>query len=103
LKKSQLKILFLFLFLAAALPLFAKGSDIMPPGMTNLMDSVLEIFTGPFVKTILIICLCGCAIAYGFNKDNEKMKRNIIAIGIAIALLVGASFIVDMIWDAAAS
>lgn len=102
-KKSQLKILFLFLFLAAALPLFAKGGDIMPAGMTNLMDSILEIFTGGFVKAILIICLCGCAIAYGFNKDNEKMKRNIIAIGVAIAILVAASQIVDIVWDAARS
>jgi len=75
----------------------------MPAGMTNLMDSILEIFTGGFVKAILIICLCGCAIAYGFNKDNEKMKRNIIAIGVAIAILVAASQIVDMIWNAAGS
>jgi hypothetical protein len=28
------------------------------------------------------------------------MKRNIIAIGVAIGLLVGASQIVDMIWNA---
>jgi type IV secretory pathway VirB2 component (pilin) len=103
LKKSNLKILFLFLFLAAALPVFAqgKGGDIMPAGMTNLMDSIVAIFTSGFVKAILIACLCGCAIAYGFNKDNEKMKRNIIAIGIAIAILVGASQIVDMVWNAA--
>ena len=104
-KKSQIKILFLFLLLTAALPLFAqgKGGDLMPAGMTNLMDSVLAIFTGGFVKTILIICLCGCAVAYGFNKDNEKMKRNIIAIGIAIGILVAASQIVDMVWSAAGS
>jgi len=103
LKKSQIKILFLFLFLAAALPLFAKGGDIVPPGMTNLMNSILAVFTGGFVKAILIICLCGCAVAYGFNKDNEKMKRNIIAIGVAIGILVAASQIVDTIWDAAGS
>jgi type IV secretory pathway VirB2 component (pilin) len=100
LKKSNLKILFLFLFFAAALPVFA-AKDIMPAGMTNLMDSILAVFTGGFVKTILIVCLCGCAVAYGFNKDNEKMKRNIIAIGIAIGILVAASQIVDVIWDAA--
>jgi len=105
LKKTDLKTLFLFLFLAAALPLFAqgRGNDIMPPGMTNLMESILAVFTGGFVKSFLIICLCGCAVAYGFNKDNEKMKRNIIAIGVAIGLLVCASFIVDKIWDAAGS
>jgi len=101
LKKSNLKILFLFLLLAAALPLFAQGKDVVPPGMTNLMDSILTVFTGGFVKAILIICLCACAVAYGFNKDNEKMKRNIIAIGVAIAILVAASQIVDVIWDAA--
>jgi type IV secretory pathway VirB2 component (pilin) len=86
------------LYLAPALPLMAQ--DLLPSGMTSLMDSVLEIFTGTFVKTILIICLCGCAIAYGFNKDNEKMKRNAIAIGVAVAILCTASFIVEKIWDA---
>jgi uncharacterized membrane protein len=103
LKKSNLKTLFLFLLFAAALPVFAqsRGGDIMPAGMTNLMDSIVAIFTSGFVKAILIACLCGCAIAYGFNKDNEKMKRNVIAIGIAIGILVAASQIVDMVWNAA--
>ena len=87
------------LYAAPALPLAAQ--DLLPSGMTNLMDSILEIFTGPFVRAILIICLCGCSVAYGFNKDNDKMKRNIIAIGIAVTILCTASFIVDKIWDAA--
>ena len=99
-KKIDLKILFLMLLLAAAAPLFAAG-DIMPSGMTSLFESVLEIFTGRVVKIILICCLAGCAVAYGFNKDNEKMKRNIIAIGVAIGILVAASSIVDTIWSAA--
>jgi len=104
LKKSQIRILFLLLLFAAALPLFAQGrGTVIPSGMQSLMDSVLEIFTSGFTKAILIMCLCGCAIAYGFNKDNEKMKRNVIAIGIAIGILVAASQIVDMIWDAAGS
>jgi len=88
------------LLLAAAAPLFAQA-DIMPAGMTSLMQSILAVFTGPFVQTILTICFCGCAVAYGFNKDNEKMKRNIIAIGVAIGILAGASFITGAIWDAA--
>jgi type IV secretory pathway VirB2 component (pilin) len=100
--KSQIKILFSLLLLAAAAPLFAQ-SDIMPAGMTSFVESIMGVFTGPFVKTILVICLCGCAVAYAFNKDNEKMKRNVIAIGIAISILVGASFIVGAIWDAAQS
>jgi len=105
LKKSNLKYLFWLLLFTAVNPLFAqgKGGNVVPQGMTNLMDNILSVFTGPFVKTILIVCLCGCAVAYGFNKDNEKMKRNIIAIGIAIAILVAASQIVDVIWDAAGS
>jgi len=101
-KREQLKSLFFALLLAAAAPLFAQA-DIMPAGMTSLMDSILAIFTGPFVKAILVICLCGCAVAYAFNKDNEKMKRNVIAIGIAIGILVAATFIVDAIWEAAQS
>jgi type IV secretory pathway VirB2 component (pilin) len=86
------------LYLAPAFPLVAQ--DLLPDGMSNLMTSILEIFTGTFVKSILIVFLCGCAVAYGFNKDNEKMKRNALAIGIAVAILCTASFIIDKIWDA---
>jgi type IV secretory pathway VirB2 component (pilin) len=99
-KNSDLKLLFLLLLLAAAAPVFAQ--DIMPPGMTNLANSIMAIFTGPFVRTILIIFFCATAVTYAFNKDNEKMKRNCIAIGIGIGLLVAASSIVERIWDAAA-
>jgi len=97
--KSQLKIMFFLLFLAAALPLFAQSGDLVPQGLTSLSTSVMNIFTGGIVKTILICCLAGCGIAYGFNKDNEKMKRNIIAIAIGIAIVVGAQTIVGVIWD----
>jgi len=98
-KTSQLKIMFLFLLLAALTPLSLFAQSIMPSGLTTLGDSVMEIFTGGLVKTILICCLAGCGIAYGFNKDNEKMKRNIIAIAIGIAIVVGAQTIVGVIWD----
>jgi type IV secretory pathway VirB2 component (pilin) len=94
-----MKILLLALFyLLGAASAFAQ--DILPGGMSTLMDNILGVFTGDFVKTILIIFLCGTAVAYGFNKDNEKMKRNCIAIGIAIAILIGASAIVGAIWNA---
>jgi type IV secretory pathway VirB2 component (pilin) len=83
---------------ASSPSLFAQ--DIVPAGMTTLMDSILAVFTGPLVKTILILCLVGCAIAYGFNKDNEKMKRNVIAIAIAIGVVVGATTIVGSVWKA---
>jgi len=97
-RDSLSKILFLKpLLLATATPAFA----IVPDGMTSLADSILSVFTGPLVRTILVIFLAACAVAYGFNKDNEKMKRNIIAIGIAIGVIVAAQFIVDAIWSAA--
>ena len=99
-KKPHLKILFLFLMLTAASPLFA---NIVPPGLSTLMDNIQAVFTSGFTKAILICCLCGCAVAYGFNKDNEKMKRNVIAIGIAIAILLAASTIVDTIGNASGS
>jgi len=88
-----------FFFLFFAMPLFAQG--IMPSGMTSLAEEILGIFTGPFVTTILIILLCGAAIAFAYNKDNEKMKSKIIAIGISIAILIGARGIVTAIWNAA--
>jgi len=96
-KKLQMKIFFLFLLLSSASPLFAQ---IVPRGLESLGDQIVEIFTGGLVRTILICCLAGCAVAYAFNKDNEKMKRNIIAIGIAIAIIVGASGIVEALWKA---
>jgi ABC-type uncharacterized transport system permease subunit len=97
-KISQLKILFFMLFLVAAMPLF--GLDLIPPGMSNLSKDVVDIFTSDIVKGILIACLAGCAVAYGFNKDNEKMKRNIIAIAVAIAIIGSASFIVGKVFEA---
>ena len=90
--------MFCLLLLGAAMPVFA--ADIVPAGMTSLVNAILGVFTGGFVKTILIIFLAACAVAYGFNKDNEKMKRNILAIGIAIAIVVAAQWIVDAIWSA---
>jgi type IV secretory pathway VirB2 component (pilin) len=97
-KNSQMKVMFLFLLLTAAMPLFA---DLVPTGLTSMSTEIVEVFTGGLVRTILICCLAGCAVAYGFNKDNEKMKRNIIAIGIAIIVIVGASGIVEAVWKAA--
>ena len=99
-KKLLKKVAFVSLYIAAAARVFATGGDIMPGGMTTLAESIIEVFTGPFVKAILIIMLAGCAVAYAFNKDNEKMKRNIIAIAVAIGILVGATEIVDVIWKA---
>ena len=90
------KILFFSFLFTASVNLFAQ----VPKGLESLGDTVLGIFTGNLVKTILICCLAGCGVAYGFNKDNEKMKRNIIAIAIAIAIVVGASEIVKLVWDA---
>ncbi|MDR1374192.1 MAG: TrbC/VirB2 family protein [Treponema sp.] len=87
----------LALSLWAARPLSAQ---ILPPGMEDLATSILDIFTGPFVRIILAIFLCGSAIAYGFNKDNEKIKRNCIAVGVSAAIIIAASAIVDAVWTA---
>jgi type IV secretory pathway VirB2 component (pilin) len=92
----------LAVFCLTAAAAFAQA-DILPAGMTTLANSILAVFTGAFVKTILIIMLAGCAVAYGFNKDNEKMKRNIITIAVAIGILVAASTIVEAVWEATAS
>jgi type IV secretory pathway VirB2 component (pilin) len=90
-------ILFLVVSLLCAAPLFA---DILPSGMTTLIEEILGIFIGGFTRTILIIFLCGTAVACGFNKDNDKMKRNCIAIGVAVAILIAAQAIVEALWSA---
>jgi type IV secretory pathway VirB2 component (pilin) len=96
-KNANLKIFFFLLLLTVATPLFA----IMPAGMTTLAENILEIFTSRFVRIILICCLIGCGVAYAFNKDNEKMKRNILAVGVGLIIVVAASGIVDALWTAA--
>jgi len=96
-KTSKLKIMFLMLLLIAAAPLFAQT---IPAGLTTLSENIRDAFTSDIVKIILVCCLAGCGVAYGFNKDNEKMKRNIIAIAVAIAIVMGAQGIVDTIWSA---
>ena len=93
-----MKILFLFLLLAAAVPLFA---DIVPAGMTNVATEVKGFFTGPIMIIIVTCILIGCAIAYAYNKDNEKMKKNMIAIAIAVIVIATAGSIVSNLIAAA--
>lgn len=87
-----------FLFTILPMPLFAS---IVPSGMYTLADNIVGVFTGPIVRTILVIALCGTAIAYGVNKDNDRMKKGIIAVGVSIALLIASTAIVDAVWTAA--
>jgi len=89
----------LFFSLFLVIPGFAQG--VMPSGMQTLADEILGIFTGDFVRVILIIFLCATAIVFAYNKDNEKMKRNCIAIGVSIAIIIAAQSIVDAIMSAA--
>lgn len=100
--KSQLKILFFMLILAATMPLFGAG-EIVPPGLEDTATQIQSVFTGSIVSVILVCCLAGCGIAYAFNKDNEKMKRNIIAIAIGIVIVGAAQQIVKAVFDAAKS
>ena len=99
-KKIYWKPAFGMLLFALAAPAFA-ADDVLPPGLTTLSKNILGVFTGPFVKTILVIAVCGCAIGYAYNKDNEKAKKNLIAIGVAVAILACASFIVGTIFNSA--
>jgi len=99
-KNSQMKILFLFLLLTAAVtPLFA--ADIVPSGMKNVADAVLDFFTGGIMITIETCCVIGCAIAYAYSKNNDNMKKSMIAIGVSIIVIGVASQLVKAIMDAA--
>ena len=85
-------------FLAALLlsqPIFAQDALTK---LNTTAGNVLEIITGDFVKTILVIALCASAICFGVFKDNDKMKRNAIAVGISAAILMTATFLVDLVW-----
>ena len=97
-KISQLKSFFFMLLLAAAAPLFAQ--EIMPPGMNSLMSNILAVFTSDFVKGIFIVAFICAGIAYAYNKDNETMKKKIIAVGVGIAILGSAQWIVGKFFEA---
>jgi type IV secretory pathway VirB2 component (pilin) len=99
--KKRGPVLLAALFVLTAAVSHAIGDDLLPAGMTSLMTKIQEVFTGDFVKGILVVSLAGCAVAYGFNKDNERMKRNIIAIAVACAILFAASSIINNITAAA--
>jgi len=93
--------MFFMLILASATPLFAQDlSSLGLGGLESFGKTIQGIFQGTLVKVILVCCLAGCGVAYAFNKDNEKMKRNIIAIGIGIAIISAAVFIVDAVFSA---
>jgi len=89
-----LLILSLFFF---ATPLFAQQAV---EKMNTLAETILGIFTHNLVKTILAIALCGSAIAFAVNKDNQRIRSSAIAIGLSAAIIISASFIVGIIWDA---
>ena len=107
LKKCVDKLFLVVFLLQAAGNSFAQGvslsddSGLIPAPMTGLMEKIVSIFTGGLIKGVLICSLAGCAVAYGFNKDNEKMKRNIVAIAVACAILFAASTIIENVTAAA--
>jgi type IV secretory pathway VirB2 component (pilin) len=95
-KSAKTEFLFVFFSLSAGRLMAQDGA--VPSQMTDLVANILAIFTGPVVKTILIIMLAACAVVYGFNKDNEKIKRNVLAIGVATAIVAASSFVVGLVW-----
>jgi len=102
-KNLQKKIQLFVFYLTAGMPLFAAG-DLGSLGLGKLetfADNILGIFGGKLIRTILICCLIACGVVYAFNKDNEKMKRNIIAIGVAILIIGAAQEIVAAFFGAA--
>ena len=104
-KQFRLKVILFVLLFSAALPAFSQaggGSSggVVPTQMTSLFDTLLGVFTGKIVQSILVMVFIGCCVAYAFGKDNEKFKRAIIAVGISIALIAAASFVVGGLWNA---
>ena len=63
--------------------------------MTSVAEKIRDAFTGKLVRAILVIAFCGSAVMYAVNKDNDRVKKNCVAVGIASALIMGASGLVD--------
>jgi hypothetical protein len=78
-----------------------QAQELIPSQLQNLADQISAVFTGPFVRTIIVIMLAGSAVGFAVNKDNEKMKKHFGAIVIAIAIIAVAQFIVSKIYQSA--
>jgi hypothetical protein len=78
-------------------PVFAQANDAIAQ-MDTAADTIIGLFTKPFVKVVLAICLCGSAIAFAFNKDNDRIKKNAVAIAISAVILMSATGIVGLVW-----
>ena len=87
-------LLLLFVF---SMPLFAQARVVEK--MNSLTETILEIFTSPFVKTILTIALIASGIAFVVNKDNQRLRGSLFALLIGTAIITLASYIVDVVWD----
>jgi hypothetical protein len=84
-----------FILLFLSMPLFAQQAV---ENMNRLADTIKGIFTSNLVKTILVIALCASALAFAVNKDNQRIRNSAIAIGVAAAIIMSATFIVDLVW-----
>ena len=99
LDSSNLKEFFLFALFMAAVPFAAFAQQpLIPAPMYSLAERIRDVFTSTFVRMILVIILSATAVTYAFNKDNEKMKRNCIAIIVGAAIIMSATFIVDLVF-----
>ena len=94
---SNLKEFFLFALFMAVVPLSAFD-NVIPGTLQTLADQIVGVFTGLFVRAILVIMLSAAAVTYAFNKDNEKMKRNCIAIIVGAAIIIAAQEIVGRVF-----
>jgi len=85
------------ILLFLSMPLFAQQAL---EYMNSTAETILGIFTHNLVKVILAIALCGSAIAFAVNKDNQRIRNSALAILVAAAIIMSASFIVDLVWTA---
>jgi hypothetical protein len=98
-KKLNKEVLLAAVFTAAGgAPLWAD--DLIPAGMTNLAQKISGVFNSPLVSAIFVIVLCACAVMFAVNKDNEKLKKGIVAIAVAVALIGGSTKLVGTLIDA---
>ncbi|MDR2865561.1 MAG: TrbC/VirB2 family protein [Spirochaetaceae bacterium] len=99
-KKNQISIA-IGIYIGVLAQMVFAADDLIPKGMTTLVESIKDVFVGPFVRAILVIIFCGAGVAYAFNRDNDKIKLKAIAIGVAIGIIGGASIIVEKLFAAA--
>lgn len=93
--KSVLLALSIMILFSAASLVFADSSGSSLTFITKI-QSWIKVLTGPIAQVLCVTIIVGAAVGYAFGgEDYKALCKNIIYIGICIAMAMGAWNIVE--------